>query len=96
MRFGGGCGGGFGGGGHQGLNEQQAGADDEAAIGDVEDGPFDFVEVEEVADAAEDDAVEEIADGAAEDQSEGEAEPAVAGGGEAGAPDQDGERGERR
>lgn len=76
------------------LYQEQARTDDEAAIGDVEDGPFDFVEVQEIADALEDDAVVEVADGATEDQAERDAEPAVVRRAAAGAPDQNRECGE--
>ena len=43
------------------LHEQKARADDEAAIGEVEDRPLDVIEVQEIADAVEDEAVVEIA-----------------------------------
>ena len=68
--------------GEQGVEEEQAGADDDGAIGNVEVGPViaEDVDLDEVDDRAVEDAVVEVADGAAEDQSEsdsGEGDPAA-------------------
>src|SRR5262245_50211251 len=62
------------------LQQQEPRAEDQAAVGDVEDGPFEPVEVHPVTDAVENDAVEEVPNRAAEDESEGGAEWAVLGG----------------
>ena len=53
------------------LEEEQAGAAHEAAVGDVEDWPVEqVVPVQEIADAVEDEAVVEVAEGAGEDEAE--------------------------
>ena len=54
------------------FDQQQAGTDDDAAIGDVEVGPVvvDDVDFEEVDDVGETNAVVEVADSAAEDECE--------------------------
>ena len=56
------------------FEQQQAGADDDAAVGDVEVGPVvvDDGDLEEVDDVVEAGAVVEIADGSAEDEGEGD------------------------
>ncbi len=59
------------------MHEEQSGAQDQAAVGHVENRPFNPVKVEKVADAAKDDAVIEIAQRAAKDQAQGGAEEAV-------------------
>ena len=57
------------------FEEEEAGADDDAGVGDVEVGPVvvDDVDFEEVDDVVVDDAVVEVADGSAEDEGEGDA-----------------------
>ena len=57
------------------FDEEEAGSDDDAAVGDVEVGPVvvDDVDFEEVDDVGEAEAVVEVADGSAEDEGEGDA-----------------------
>ena len=74
--------------GAEDFEEEEAGADDDAGVGDVEVGPVVVVDLhgEEVDDVVEADAVVEIAEGSAEDEGEcdgGEGERS------AGAPEQD-------
>lgn len=59
------------------VDEEQGGTADDGAVGEVEVRPHVIaeVEVEEVGDASEEDAVVEVADGAAEDEGEGKASP---------------------
>src|SRR6185503_648561 len=59
--------------GQERVEEEEAGADDDAAVGYVEVGPVvaEDVDFDEVDDRAIADAVVEIADGAAEDESQG-------------------------
>ena len=58
--------------GAEDFEQQEAGADDDAGVGDVEVGPVvvDDVDFEEVDDVVEADAVVEVAEGSAEDEGE--------------------------
>src|SRR6516162_7929060 len=67
--------------GEECLQEQEAGADHQAAVGDIEDRPINEVmPVEEIADAVKDNPVIEIAQGAGQDQTQKQGqEPIVTG-----------------
>src|SRR6266851_8052019 len=75
----------------KGMRQQDTGAADKAAVSDVEVGPNVRVVVtmQEIADAAEDDAVVKVAERTAEDQAQGEAEEAVVGDRGTSAPEND-------
>ena len=59
------------------MHDEHDRPDHETAVGEVEHRPVDLVEVEEIADAVEDDAVVEVADGPAEDHPQRGTEPTV-------------------
>lgn len=76
--------------GEKGFDEEQGGTANEAAIGDVENGPIDiFMPPQEIPHAAEDDPVIKIAERAAQNEAEREAQIAIGGGPRPGAPKDD-------
>ena len=62
---------GSGGATEKGLGQEQKGAANQTAVGDVKHRPFDQVKIQEVADAVENDAIVEIAQRAGQDESQG-------------------------